>query len=449
MIKTGFTRFHSLVESSKFAPQWLRRQISILLAKQLLGSSNDPIEGFTDIENRSPEKYGWIRCILEEIFISCSEPVVVERNAMLDRIFGTALVYCRHSIREFFGSLRIPLTSIFAICIVLPIIIASMLPLIDISAGTEIETSSESQTAEPIGDSSFLSSTVLLSIVILALPIVCAVATGNLLGRASKLLPRSDTRFFNARILAYLLLAVAVLVTVGMLLDIHLSVPIILGSGVLFGLIFEMYGPSGVGNHDIDDIFQDPSFLNEVSSRIRHGEHHVRALSLSAGCAHVKSNILWPHIAPSGHEKTDRTISKFLLESARKDPVIASEIMRGMASHFTEIEMIRNDSRIELRSIGQSITVASVLLCPFVLGLIAGLSDLTIIRSSFEGAPLVLQEVFAVLVIEMALVGGLVNVAFFSKPNGKKISSRTPLFALFVSAVIFLVSREISDIIFF
>ena len=451
MIRTGYTRFHALLESSKFAPSWLRRQLNKILIGEILGQNGSFVKAIADIRNCFPVRYNWIRFILEEIFVSASERNASERNARLDRIFGTALVYCRHSIKEFFGGLRVPLTSIFAICIILPILVASMLPLIDISAGAEIGAGSTSDTLKQSHEISFFSPTFLLSVIILAFPMVCAIATGNLIDRASEFLQYSDKRSINARMLIFLLFTVAGLIIMGILLDIDLSVPFILGTGILFCLFSEMYNRSRrITVLNIDEIFQEPSFLNEVSSRIGHGEHHVKAFSLASGGTRISWAILWSYLAPVNHKNIDkRTISKFLMESAHRDPEITSEIMRGLSSHFTEIKIIKDDSKIELRSVGQSITVASILLCPFVLGLVGGLSELEIIRGSYGGTPLAMQEVFAVLVVEMAFVGGLVNFAFFSNPNKRKIALETPVVALSIAAAIFLVSRGISEFIFF
>lgn len=449
MMKTGFTRFRSMVVSSKFAPLWLRRWMCQLLLRDMLGTTGEFVGDLREFRSGLPVRYGWVGGVIEEIAISSSEPEVEDRNAMLDRVFLTSLIHCRHSIKEFFGSLKIPLTSIFALCIILPIIIASMLPLIDLNAGSELGSNLEPQPPETILTVSWLKPSVLLSMITLAFPIICAFATASLLKRARNILHHLENKIIDARTLACLILLLAFLIITGMSLDVNVSIIVILCSGLVFGLIFDKFDLCGPRGRYLSNRFQSPTFLNEASSRIRKGEHPVRALSLSADRNPEKGAIFWSYIAQSAQGKNDGAIADFLLESSSKNPLIASDIMRSMASHFTEIEMVRNDSRIELKSIGQSITVASILLCPFVLGLIAGMSDLAVIRGSFESSPIALQEVFAVLVVEMAFVGGLVNITFFLDSYKQKKSRWMLLSTMCISVVIFLVSREISAFIFF
>ena len=446
MLKAGMPYHRALSDSRAIAEGGQRKLIDRILCGALMGKYGS-LEQAIDAETDSlPKELLWFGRTLREYTLAGSEGGRASREEMLDRAFSSALDSCRQSLREAASGLRVPVSMIFALGIVLPIILATMIPLWG-SAYTDGVSSGYagawSEIQAPEGPEMSMA---VLSIPTLLFPVICLLASSRILGKGDL---ASECNMRSATGIMVFLVAMGVSTFVAIFLigvDIEPFIFLLIAAPVamLAGSCLLTAGDIGPAK----DRYERPSMLNAISARLSSGEHFVRALIAASDDREEKRRAFWDAMAggnDDGEALGFKTIG-LIARTARSDSCLAADMLRQVARHLNDLGAIRDETRFELRPIAQSVLVATVLLSPFVLGIAAGFDSIGSLAGGAGHHSI--ENLFVVFSAEMALVG-LWLIKRLSLGDGLlgRITAR-PYVAIGLSAAMFALSLSFSRGIF-
>jgi len=408
-LKAGIPFYASSILVYRSAKGKMPHLFERALRKTTLGSSESLEKAIEEeASGLSGEEEGIARYLNE--FIRCSgEPDADLRNRLLDRALDGAMESCRKSLKEMVSSLRVPFSTIFAMGIVLPIVVATILPLWGLVSTSNMFdsyysdsapfTSVEKDTIPPI---------ILIGIVsILCFPITCVLSVDWIMKNRGQIWNKSMRD--SARILLALFVclgAATVLVSIIARETVHFWIfaGILLTMGILIGRYLVKYNRSCTSK----DTFLRASILNSISARISQGEHFVRAVALSDIDRETGRRLFWKSIFPvarryDGDERDDTW--QLIAEASEQDPAISAKMLRQISSHLSDLDMIESEMRNDLRPLAQSALVATIVLCPFVLGMVGGFDSIHPVANDIRGGFEAFEFVFAAFVFETAIIG--------------------------------------------
>jgi len=438
MLKANLPYHEALASSREIAKGPHRRLIDRIFRGTLLGNYPS-LERALETETEGlPREVVWIGRTLREYLICGSEPSQARREEMLDRAFSSALDSCRHSMKEATSGLRVPVSTIFALGIVLPIVLATMLPLWG-AAYSDGLAQEFRVGADPDAGIGFPS--LALATPILVFPGLCLIASARVLSKGEFAPCRGDNREI-ALILAFFGVAGAatfvILFVLGLDVDILFFIAAAIPAAMLAG---RLLAPEDAGGGE-DSMYDHPSELNSISARLMSGEHFVRAVAMAAEDRSEKRRIFWQAMSAPEAEPADPgfdgEMAWLLSETAKSDSSLAAHMLRQMARHLNDLGLVRAEMSFDLRPIAQSVLVATVFLSPFVLGIAAGFGYISQDAASPVG------NLFVVFIAEMVISGiwlikGMgVGEGFLGKIAGR------PSLALGIAGLAFLLSLSFS-----
>ncbi len=333
----------------------------------------------------------------------------------LDRAREIAFSGARRRWRDYAASLRGPTTALFALGVLLPLIVGSMLPLL--SLGRFAPTSFE-VAAEPDGDA--VPWIVLLDVVFPALTF--ALAHGVSSGRTGIGL-EAPRRAHGRRLLplAALPLALVPLVIAPPGIAPFLSLAVVLGG--VFALLHLAFREGARRRRAVRDLeAQLPDALFRLGTRLEEGRSLEESLLSAAGGA--RDTAAGALLAKVGHSmrlgggtledalfgehgalrdvpsRSVRATMRMVVDLAAKDPPTAGRATLEMAAHLRDLQDVERDLRTELRPTVDAMRATATLFGPVVLGVTG--SMYAVLARAFAGfarlpmTPLAFQVALAV-----------------------------------------------------
>jgi len=448
MLKAGLPFHRALASSRGIAKGAHRRLIDRAFRRTLLGDCPS-IEKAIERETEGlPKELVWIGRTLREYMLCSSEMERARREEMLDRAFSSALDSCRHSLRESVSGLRVPVSTIFALGIVLPIVLATMLPLWGaaysdgLAQGLELAAGGGEE-----GGSGLAAPLYALAAPILLFPALCLIASTRVLFD-EELAPDRGAGGNSSRILSFFALLGASSFFVLFVLELEVDPFAFLALTIPASMLAARFLEAGGHCGKEDSMYDHPSELNAISARLLSGEHFVRAVAVASEDRSEKRRMFWQAMGPAASECGEAggfngEMVNLISEAAKSDSGLAAQILRQVARHLNDLGTVRSEIRFELRPIAQSVMVATVFLSPFVLGIAAGFGS---IGADSEGAPV--EDLFIVFIVEM-VIAGLWLVRRMGAGEGMlgRIAQR-PYLAIGISGLAFLASWSFSRAMF-
>lgn len=455
MQKANMSIYKSIIAARVFVKGPFRAFIDSAIRGVILGMTSSIDKAIRQEKRKLPIELDWASSALEEIILAAEEPDEKSREIILNRAFSSALISYQHYIRESLCSLRIPITTIFAMGIVLPIILATMLPMWNLTS-PEFATSEFSEPVSVIEGnaiSAMSSISNIVNAIILLFPILCILFTRLLLGNRASILGIRDPSFSLRTILLFLSFLSAGFFFLSYIFGLKLSfwglgiIMIICGYGLDFLLSNKI---STRENHK--DLIHDYYRLSIMSSRMTMGEHFVRAYALTDSQSEMTKKIMWNSLQPRiladpSAIEADKEMILLISEAAEKDSQLASQMIRQLAGHMNQLLNMQMESRMDLKPISQSIAVATLFLSPFVLGLVSGFDAIGLFFNGSQESYQPLGNLFLVFNFEMTIAGLYINDNIGLKKMSK-IDIHRPISAIAISSLIFILSQLLSDLIF-
>ena len=427
----------------------VRKALDAALKRTLLGRTPTLDRTVEDELNRTIGRENWISSSIHDDLIALSEPDIDTRGILLDRSFDFALDSCRSSVKETASGLRVPISTVFALGIVLPIIIATILPLWGMISTDILSSGSGNGLASIVPEKDSRSISLLLSASsILFFPIFCVYATEKLLKKKLKIEELAEAK--SQRKLIFILCAI----TIGAFIFLLLGSPVpawVFGLAcIVFLTILGLLDRAG-RVMEKEHMFTNPTVLSMISSRLISGDHFVRATTFSAGGSKEARKIFWHamFLAESGSTVEGRfedETSRLISEASDKDPHLAAKMLRQMARHLCEMASIEREMRMELKPLSQSVLVATVFLSPFVLGIVSGFGSIGLLSNSDSQS--FFDLIFIAFIIEMTVTG--IWLIKYINPGGPSLPSifTKSHYAVAISYAIFVISAQISTVMF-
>lgn len=454
MLKAGIPFHKALASSRMIAEGALRESLDGAFRNALLGRCPSIARAIEDEIGRFPPAIHWVARTIREFMLCSAEPDDPRKEELLDRSFTAALDSCRQSIRESISGLRVPVSAIFALGIVLPIVIATMIPLWGMAYtdtlrndfyGHDVDVQSDPGHAGGMSD--YMSAAP-----ILMFPMLCLLITDHVL---------SDKEFISGRSMRSSMLRIvtidaaigAATLLILLLIGRMASIWAFIGIGILSMALASRFLAKESESMRLESIYSRPSVLNSISSRLNSGEHFVRAVALSSGNSKEGRRIFWSAMrgeaARPGEERPfgDEMVH-LISEASRKDCGLAAQILRQVSRHLNELASIEAEARFELKPIAQSVLVATIFLSPFVLGIAAGFGSLGSLAHPGTDSSYIIEGLFVAFIAEM-VVAGLWIIKRIS-PGERTFKGMTdrPLLAFGISMAIFLLSWSFSKAMF-
>jgi len=348
----------------------------------------------------------------------------------------------------------VPVSAIFALGIVLPIVIATMVPLWGMAYSDALTREFYGGTGGPeAGDyETGAAPALLLAAPILAFPAACLLASLRLL-RRKEFVSNAASKASVALIIVFFCSIGASTFIALFVLHLDLPAPLFAGAIVLFIYLLDRRLREDERVAKEESIYARPSVLNAISAMLGSGEHLVRAVARAAPHSKEASDVFWFYAlpraegAPQDRGFDDETIA-LISESAKRDPRLAATVLRQVSRHLNDLATIEAEVRFELKPMAQSIIVTTVLLAPFVLGIAAGFGALSSLAGDGGFSPSCLADLFVAFIAEMVIVGfWLVRRINPGDGQGYRIMER-PALAAALSLGIFLSSLWLSAAMF-
>ena len=454
MLRAGFPFHRAVASAMGMAGGRLRRALDQALRGVLLGGSPSLEKALEDEVRPFPRDAQWVAGTLREYMLCDSEPETEQRGEHLDRAFDSALESCRQALKEKVSGLRVPVSAIFALGIVLPIVIATMVPLWGM-VGSDALTrefhggayGSGVEGAEAGAGASYLMATP-----VLAFPAACLLASLHIL-RSKEFVSNAASKASVALIAAFFC-AMGTLTFI-LLFVLHLDPPAPLFAAAVIPFIYLLDRRLRDDERTAkeESIYARPSVLNGISAMLGAGEHLVRAVAKASPNSKEASKIFWFYALPragipQGNRGFDDEMVALISEATKRDPRLAATVLRQVSRHLNDLATIEAEVRFELKPIAQSILVTTVLLAPFVLGIAAGFGALSSLAGDGGVSPSCLADLFVSFIAEMVVVGlWLVRRINTGGGPGNKIMEQ-PAIAAALSLGIFLSSLWLSTAMF-
>ncbi|HUW43313.1 MAG TPA: hypothetical protein VMW02_03655 [Thermoplasmata archaeon] len=445
--------FHRAIASARsIAKGRMREALDGALRRTLLGASSSLERALEEELRNLPRRLRWISISLREYMLCNSEPENDQREEHLDRAFGSALESCRQALKETVSGLRVPVSAIFALGIVLPIVIATMVPLWGMASSEALTHGFGSSLDAKASGSDGGGLSFLIAAPILAFPALCLLSSLFML-RGKEFVSDSASKAPEVKILAFFCALGAVTLLILFLLDIDIP-PLVFIALILPCAYFVNRGlRSDESAARQESIYARPSVLNEISAMLGSGEHLVRAVAKASPDSKEAADAFWLYALPrtqeTGHDSEfDDEMIMLISESSKRDPRLAANVLRQVSRHLSDLSAIEAEIRFELKPIAQSVLVTTIVLAPFVLGIAGGFGSFGSLAGKGSVSFSSLTDLFAAFIAEMAIVG-LWLVRRINPGDGsfKKITDR-PTLALAASMGTFLLSLWISAAMF-
>ena len=445
--------FHRAIASARsIAKGRMRGALESALKRTLLGGSSSLERALEDEIRSLPRGLRWISSSLREYMLCNSEPEDDQREEHLDRAFSSALESCRQALKETVSGLRVPVSAIFALGIVLPIVIATMVPLWGMASSEALTRELGSSIDAKAGGLDGGGPSYLLAAPILAFPALCLLSSLFML-RGKEFVSNSASKVSEIKILAFFCALGAMTLSLLFLLDLDVP-PLVFIAIILPCAYFVNRGlrsDEGAGRQE--SIYARPSVLNEISAMLGSGEHLVRAVAKASPDSKEAADAFWLYAMPrtreTGHDSEfDDEMILLISESSKRDPRLAANVLRQVSRHLSDLSAIEAEVRFELKPIAQSVLVATVVLAPFVLGIAGGLGSFGSMAEKGSVSPSSLACLFAAFIAEMAIVGLWLVKRIDPGDGSFKMITDRPTLALATSMGTFLLSLWISGAMF-
>ncbi|MDH4123687.1 MAG: hypothetical protein OEV21_06365 [Thermoplasmata archaeon] len=422
-----------------------------VLRKAATGQCEDLDRAISDTCKELPKRLDWAVRAVDDHLVSLSESDEAIRDNLLEYSFISALDSCRQSIREAISGLRVPVSTIFALGMILPIVLATILPLWGF---VSYDLGMESMYAFGSPDSGiFLGRTwaqSLSSIAILMFPIICLIVSRHFLSSKEFLTKEGD------RIDA-LLVAMGCIIFLSLVFlainDSDFSLIVFMAMALLLIALSEKFSKKEYNAGDNGMVAYDPATLDRISARIELGEHYARAMACSDKETNHSSRMFWRAVLPVSSiapciSEFENATEQLIVESSTQDPKLSARTLRQLARHMNELRRIELEARLELKPIIQSIAIATVILSPFVLGIVSGFDTAQAILNPDSGSGPGFQILFAAFIVEMTLLGSwFVRGLTTSNDKISKIVKRADASAA-IALAIFCLSLALSSAMF-
>jgi hypothetical protein len=445
--------FHRAIASARgIARGRMHEALDGALKRTLLGGTPSLERALEDELRRLPRGLGWISSSLREFMLCNSEPEDGQKDEHLDRAFGSALESCRQALRETVSGLRVPVSAIFALGIVLPIVIATMVPLWGMASSEALTHDLGSAVEAEAGGLEGGGPSYLLAVPILAFPALCLLSALFML-RGKEFVSNNAPKGSEIKILAFFgALAVMTLLLL-FLLDLDIP-PVVFAISILpcaYLVNRGLRADEGAAVHE--SVYSSPSVLNEISAMLGSGEHLVRAVARASPGSKEAADAFWLYATPGarGRRSDTRFDDEMILlisESSKRDPRLAANVLRQVSRHLSDLSAIEAEVRFELKPIAQSVLVATIVLAPFVLGIAGGFGSLGSLAEEGSVSPSGLADLFIAFVAEMAIVGLWLVKRINPGDGSLGAVTRRPNMALAVSMAMFLSSLWVSAAMF-
>lgn len=425
----------------------IRKLLERSLRKAALGSSRSLVETLEEGSKDLPNKSERASQPLIELLRAESEPDTDQKHALIEKAHENALRSCRQAVRDDVASLRVPFSTIFAMGIVLPIIIATILPLWGMVSNDDVGAGHAFPGIQLVNPEPRTDGGIVIAgwLTILAFPMLCILAANRLI-RHRELISDPEMNGLGGKLLiTFAALAMAILpvaLFAGGSTAFFLVVGVLISVGVLANRILSARS----ARRACADHAYSPSVLSAICGRLSQGEHFLRAILLSINDSRLSRELLGDTLFRADKEH----ISPFnpMEEASKKDPRIAARVFRQFSAHLSELEGMERDLRSELRPIAQSALVATLALCPFVLGIVAGFNSFGYSDGGGRVDEFQIKTVFAVFVAEMALTGYWLAACLSPDRKGMPRRLFEPRGMTLLSIMIFLGSLELSGTMF-
>lgn len=442
MLKANLPYHSALASSRGIAKGAHRRLVDRVFRGTLLGTYSSLGRAIEAEAEELPRELAWVGRTLKEYMICGSEPEQSRKEEMLDRAFSTALDSCRQSMKESVSGLKVPVSTIFALGIVLPIVLATMLPLWGAAYADGF--TQEFSSAGADGPTSAAFPDYALAAPILLFPALCLIASAHVLSKGEFAPYRGGSRQILLLLAFFGIMgasAFAVLFAARLDIDTPIFAAAAVPASMLAGKALD------IGKEvEEDSMYDHPSELNSIPSRLMSGEHFVRAVAMASEDRSEKRAIFWRAIGTASSQEAEHGFDEGMLglisETAKSDSCLAAQMLRQVARHLNDLGLVRMEMRFDLRPIAQSVLVATVFLSPFVLGIAAGFDSIGMTTASPVG------NLFVVFVAEMVIAGlWLVRRMGVGEGPLGKMAGR-PYVALAASGLVFLLSQWFSQAMF-
>ena len=409
-----------------------------------------------------------LRSAIYNILSASKESSRDTMRASLRRASELVLTGTRQMVEEFSASLAMPATVLFALGILLPMIIGSLLPMISMGG---FDFASDA----PVQDDwlpSFGISVILMNIIFPAFAFFYA---RSILARRPGIHSfsmESEKTNFKRRLPVALFIAI---VSIGLswvsgsylsFWDIEWSISALIA---LPGLALAMGYLLGSDGYQKDNILelekledQMPDMLFQLGSRLTEGKAIERALEdVALSMDGTESGIFLSRVisslrrsgmgleellfsAESGiltkhPSRKLRATMKLIVEASEKNPEIAGTMLMSMSNHMRELANTDKDMRLKLRSTIDSMKNTALLFAPIIMGVTVGLYRL--LSQTFgemNGAQSMPEPYFIMVMGLYLLMTVAIIVAFCSGiENGRGKWKPDVAVALPVSAIIF------------
>jgi hypothetical protein len=445
--------FHRAIASARsIARGRMRGALDGALKRTLLGGSSSLERALEDEIRSLPRGLHWVSSSLREYMLCNSEPEDDQKDEHLDRAFSSALESCRQALKETVSGLRVPVSAIFALGIVLPIVIATMVPLWGMASSEaltrELGNSFDTKAGELVGGSP----SYLLAAPILAFPALCLLSSLLML-RGKEFVSNSASKASEIKILAFFCALGAMTLSLLFLLDLDIP-PLVFIALILPCAYFLNSGLRSDKNATRrDSIYARPSVLNEISAMLGSREHLVRAVAKASPDSKEAAEAFWLYAMPrargAGHDSEfDDEMIMLISESSKRGPRLTANVLRQVSRHLSDLSAIEAEVRFELKPIAQSVLVATIVLAPFVLGIAGGFGSFGSIAGRGSVSPSSLSCLFAAFIAEMATVGLWLVKRIDPGDGSFKMITDRPTLALAASLGTFLLSLWISAAMF-
>lgn len=445
--------FHRAIASARgIARGRVRRGLDNALKRTLLGGAPSLERALEDELHNLPRDLVWISSSLREYMLCSSEPEDGQRDDHLDRAFGSALESCRQALKETVSGLRVPVSAIFALGIVLPIVIATMVPLWGMASSEALVHDLGSATDAGVGDLEGRGASYLLAAPILAFPALCLLSALFML-RDKEFVSNDAVKGSEIKILAFFGALGAMTLLLLFLLELDVP-PLVFAAIIIPCAYFVNRGlRAEVSTAGHESVYSSPSVLNEISAMLGSGEHLVRAVAKAAPDSKEAADAFWLYAMPGtrGRGEDNRFDDEMILlisESSRRDPRLAANVLRQVSRHLSDLSSIEAEVRFELKPIAQSVLVATIVLAPFVLGIAGGFGSLGSLAGKGSVSPSGLADLFIAFIAEMAIVGLWLVKRINPGEGSLSVITGRPNLALAVSMMMFLSSLWISAAMF-
>lgn len=351
----------------------------------------------------------------------------------LGSLLAPVHLHSKRRLKEFLSSLKAPINVVFAIGIVLPVMIASMLPMSSLAVANPVETSPGHVAQSPgVAVHPALIAIVLDVVFPLTMFLYCK---GVLTRRPFSTLHTRPLRFSDLKIPLIALLLALVIFSVGIILWLHFGTPlmslaILVSASVTIALVIFLAGRSQSDRRSRELSEEFAMALESLGDSLMSGEPLEIALLKTArrmkgtetSRAFTKALFL---LSKGGSdvgglvcgttmlEAPDvNSILRMIVDIASKDAPLAGRTAKHISSNMKEISAIERDAKDEIKPIVQTVTNTITIFSPLVLGVTASMFLLMEMYFSESGG---LTSFSFILILGVLLYCNMTVASYFTE----------------------------------